>query len=196
MKDYGNLWDEALGEEDWETTGNVVELLRAQCANLEKSTGGKVRARFDVPKAVDASGTVMSVQALAQSIQTVTMAVQRKGFGDSRVDANSLYSPEQYVFEVYTGTYRFRLFSLDLYPVYPLVLTFDEGVYDEAGPWPYSAVQCDDEISSVAVDDDDELMQCFKLAVSTQRVSYILKRLMEEAEGKAEAGSSGDGERP
>ena len=175
MSNYGNLWESALDGRELNTTANVVPLLQEQCDNLSKSTGGRVSAQFaPMEEAISES-----LRIVARSM-AIAGSVVRPGWDDDRDNANELYSPVKYAFDIKSDAYRFRLFELMLKPVYPITVTFDEGVFSEARDRLASISRAGGDGFEVRVEDDDGLMRCVGIAVDTKKVRYILQRLLEE----------------
>lgn len=164
------LWDESLDGSELNTTDNVVGLMGKCARSLGDKTHGKVRARFIKVKAL------VGAQALADLLKTSPQLSSN----DELSDANGLYSDKRYAFDIVNDTYRFRLLVMDLKPVYPIKLTFDEGVFEEMRKSSLESRRCANEASSLSVVSDDALMATFSEAISTKKVRYLLQKLCQD----------------
>lgn len=170
--DIDNLWDDALDNNELTTTDRVVELMGDCAKSLGKRTNGKVRGRFI--RAKQLAGAGVAVAEMSKILAAFPVE------DDDLSDANDLYSSKRYAFDIISDTYRFRLFSVLLRPVYPIDLAFDEGVLKEMGEDSFCPQYGSKGTGTVRVCGDDDLMTAFTNAVSTRKVRYLLRRLCEE----------------
>lgn len=169
--DFNTLWDDSFDSCDVASTGNVVELMSRATKALRKKTDGKVRGRF------------IKVKSLAESqvaLSELAKATSRFLYDDDLADANQLYASKRYAYDIISGTYRFRLFSVVLEPVYPIDLIFDEGVSKEMEESSPGSQLGQSASGVISITSDDELMVAFANAISTRKVKYLLRRLCEE----------------
>lgn len=144
------------------------------CAQaLGKKTDGKVCGRFT--KAKKLTGMEVAVAELTKNMSALPVA------NADLPDTNELYASKRYAFDIISDTCRFRLFSVVLKPVYPIELTFDEGVFKEMREDSLSLKYGSKETRTMKVYSDDGLMAAFTDAISTRKVKYLLRRLCEEA---------------
>lgn len=166
--DFETLWDDSLDSRDITTTGNVVGLMGKATEALREKTDGNVRGRFiKVKKLAGAEAALLELSKASSKLLD----------NDGLADANDLYASKRYAYDIISGTYRFRLFSVVLEPVYPLDLVFDEGVLKEmreASLTPYSGPNAS---GAIRVDNDDDLMAVFSNAIATRKVKYLLQKL-------------------
>lgn len=174
---YENLWKKPLEDSrDLIATDNIELLMKDQCRYLSDSTANKVHGRFIQVRDLAGAGAFTAVSVLAERYKSV-LSTEMGAEADSRHNANELYKPARFSFDLYNKTYRFKVFELTLLPLYPVDLLLDEGVFNEVADKLPGIVNSDMYI--VSVGDDDQLMRAFEVMVGSKKVRFILQKLIE-----------------
>ena len=171
---YGNLWVIPRDEESIASTDNVIPLMREQCQFLKLNSNGKIFGKFDKLKKLYAFETIA-----ASLNATTNKSILGDGETANLSDANSLYNDKNYGFEIYNATYRYRLFELKLSPVYPITISFDEGILDDTTDSILEYSTQGVRSNQFIVECDDNLMACFGAALESRKVRYILYKLQQ-----------------
>ena len=110
---------------------NSVNILREQAKNISKKTEGKIKGTFSKITYKKNGLTELSkaISALPLSGNLIEENDDKELVG--KTDANVLYNLERYKFEIYSEEYRFRIFTLDNRPVFPVFINIDEGICEE-----------------------------------------------------------------
>lgn len=167
---YQNLWDTtAFGKFD-NTTDNIIEIMREQAQYLKNGTEGKVLARFRKIKRVTTN--------LAEAFSALTIDITEEQEANPLKDANSLYTSQRYGFEIYNPDYKFRVFELDLLPIYPVSVHFDEGVLEDTrSNLVLNGIEDVDGKTRFVIKSDDEFMGSLRIVFSSKKIKYILYKL-------------------
>lgn len=136
-----DLWPDFLETEV--ELNNSVDILREQARLLEKKTDRRVRATFSLVQYASNAET-----------DTIPAAISHRGSSEeilepilsSKSDANTLYSPSRYKFEIYNFAYRFRVFTLDNTAFFPVRIILDEGIAKELGKGTHNIIQCNQDL--------------------------------------------------
>lgn len=174
---YEDLWPDSI-EDQYIPTANIAEIMKQQAAYLKNKSHGKVLLRFGHIKSITpftiAETTMTSISAIAK------MHAPREYIDNSNIDelkdANELYSQKRFGCELHNHSYRFRLFEMDLPPLYPIDVCVDEGIaFDIKEQYSEEAF----EKYVLQVNNDNEFIELLKSIFSSKKVTYIRARLME-----------------
>lgn len=168
---YKNLWDippiDILGD----STENVVEIMKQQAQYLKEGTNGKVLGKFS------------KIKDVMTQIAGLAAALSPEMSDDTEInklsDANKLYRSQRYGFEIYNQTYRFRIFEMNLSPLYPISIMFDEGILEDTRESLSYCTEKGSADTTFIVKSDDDLLECLKVIFSSKKVKYILYRLQQ-----------------
>ena len=171
--EYENLWDIPSNEEPIDTTSNLTEILRQQSQHLKEKTNGKVLGKFS------------RIKDLTAGIEAISSAIARGTVENEETkqleDANSLYRNQRYGYEIYNSTYKFRVFEIMLSPVYPVVVSVDEGVLEDTRQeLQIASIQKGENANQFFINSDNEFISFLKTILSSKKVRYILYRLQAE----------------
>ena len=138
----GTKWPNFKNNNLLTPANDVIPMLRSEARSLEKKTGGKVKAT--ISRAMSSYGNEIDENA-------------------NKIDANDLFIRQDYKFEIYSQSYRFRVFTLHYNEFYPLGMTLNENLLKDTG---FS--RSDIEIESRnALDEVIENLFCCKRLVDT-----------------------------
>lgn len=159
----------------YEETCCIEDYLEKQANLLSDATHGHVRAEYHP---VESKYVRSFTSGLSQFGKTVSSFVDESKYED----AGMLYETKFYAFDIYGRNYRFRLFSLDCKPIFPVKLRIDEGVYKDAssrieqitgGSWS----------DAVSIQSFKMLQEVFECILTSNKLKYLLRRLMKETDG-------------
>lgn len=175
--EYENLWPDPI-ENQHASTANISTIMKQQATYLKEMTQGKAFLRFAHIKKVEPFS--MAVSAMTSISAITKLQASDEYIGNSSInelkDANELYSQKRFGCEIYNRSYRFRLFEMDLPPLYPIDICVDEGIAsDISKQYPEEAY----DQGTLQVNNDDEFIKLLRFIFSSKKVSYILTRLME-----------------
>lgn len=112
-------------------TDRIVEVMNDQCKYLYDYIQGKVFALFDVIKREGALLSVIKTMSEVSKYVSKNATIQDT-VGEvtinELIDASDIYCEKEYAFEIYTDTYRYRLFSLKMASIYPVKMKIEEVV--------------------------------------------------------------------
>lgn len=123
------LWAGLFTEEPPDSTDDLIPFFEHQCQMIETSSGGLVHARF---KKLELVKRATNAAVLADVLQASMIggAVEEED-ALRQVDANKLYEPSDYVFDVYSDKYKFRVLTIHLGMIYPVSFKLDDGIEKE-----------------------------------------------------------------
>ena len=158
----GTKWPNFKNNNLLTPANDVIPMLRSEARSLEKKTGGKVKATF--------SKIEYGRNGITQMLDTAsTISRAMSSYGNeidenaNKIDANDLFIRQDYKFEIYSQSYRFRVFTLHYNEFYPFGMTLNENLLKDTG---FS--RSDIEIESRnALDEVIENLFCCKRLVDT-----------------------------
>lgn len=162
MNDFWPDFD--MNEQD---TQGAIKMLKAQALSLGKKTDGAVKATFSKVEYNTRSLEVAAGIGKVIAEQMVTGAEILEEELANKKDGNSLFQRMAYKFEIYNNTYRFRVFTLECTPVYPIILRADEGIRNEIN---LEAV--------CSLVNEDELINVVKDIFSSHKLRYIVNSML------------------
>ena len=144
---------------------HAIEILREQARVLYKKTNGKIKATFSkIDYSVSATEILGgALSAFASGDKKEIVEEEMKG----KKDANEFYNFNNYKFEIYNETYKFRIFILKYRSIYPIQIEIDEGIRKEKGL-----------NSPTNIQSDDELIEIVSSVFSSSKLQMIIKRIM------------------
>lgn len=162
MNDFWPDFD--MNEQD---TQGAIKMLRAHALSLKSKTNGVVKATFSKIEYNTRSLEVAAGigKAIAEQM-TVGSEILEEELKDKK-DGNALFQTETYKFEIYNNTYRFRVFTLECKPVYPISIRVDEGIRNEMN---LNAVYC--------LEDENELIDVVRGIFGSQKLRYIINSML------------------
>lgn len=166
---YENLWNVPSVDILGDSTENVMEIMKQQAQYLKEGTNGKVMGKFS------------KIKNVMTSIAGLAAALSPEISDDTEIsnlsDANNLYKSQRYGFEIYNQTYKFRIFEMNLSPLYPISIMFDEGVLEDTRENLGYCTEKGRTDTTFIVKSDNDLLECLKVVFSSKKVKYILYRL-------------------
>lgn len=147
---------------------NAVDFLREQARLLGKKTDGVVRATFSILEYRTPTPGI----AVAESVgKALSAAFSREEILEeelsSKTDARALDKETTYKFEIYSDTYRFRLFILTNRQWYPINIQLDEGISQEL----YKQ-------SNIQVNNSDDFLDLIAAVFSSKKVTSIINKMI------------------
>ena len=128
----GTKWQNFKNNNLLTPANDVIPMLRSEARSLEKKTGGKVKATF--------SKIEYGRNGITQMLDTAsTISRAMSSYGNeidenaNKIDANDLFIRQDYKFEIYSQSYRFRVFTLHYNEFYPLGMTLNENLLKDTG---------------------------------------------------------------
>lgn len=168
--DYKSLWDTSALDDLDNTTDNIIDIMKQQAQHLRKATDGKVLARFRKIKNIT-TNLVEAASILSGNIFEEQDAIPLE-------DANRLYISQRYGFEIYNPVYKFRIFEMDLTPLYPVSVYFGEGVLEDTRSFfSLNGMEDVENKTRFIIKSDSEFMDSLKVVFSCKKVKYILYKL-------------------
>jgi len=151
---------------------NSAKILRDQAKALDAITSGRVRATFsktDYKKVpinpdIDPDAFDMYVPFGYETIEVFEDNLATKK------DANALFVSEEYKFEIYNDTYRFRVFKVNCNIVYPISIILDSDIAKEL------KLDINQQIA-----DDAALKELLKSVFSSKKLLTIINRIMQNS---------------
>ena len=181
---YENLWGVDSNEEfgHLSFTDNIVSIMRDQCQYLKKITNNKVFGKFARIKMVSPLISSGSLQALTEFSKVMAEYSPQEVVGENDgtaqlKDANVLYDENRYGFEIYNHSYKFRVFELQMEPVYPVSIVLDEGINNSVKD-AFSNM----EIKSIKdnkylVPSDEVFMDFLRSILNSKKIKMIIYRM-------------------
>lgn len=170
-----NLWAEAIGTEMNDTTDEVIPYMEEQCQQIEQACD-EIHARFVPLRTTIKRSANSSAAVLAAMFAEKAEEVEEEPLPGA--DANGLYNPSTYVFDIYNEKYKFRVFAMELGAVFPITICLDEGIEAELGEELESFRDLYQEGKRVLIRSDAELRSFIRMLIERSRkLRYILRRL-------------------
>ncbi len=165
-----SLWGIPSDNSTASTTDYIKVILHQQAEYLKSGTNGKVMAKFSKLRNAFTCPTDPSA-ALSSKTADETMDLP---------DANTLYHTQCYGFEIYTSSYKFRIFEINLSPLYPVSISFDEGVLeDSAAKLRELRIERGMRENQYVVHTDEEFIETLGAVLSSKKVIYLLYKLQQ-----------------
>ena len=159
-----DLWpDFNVKEQD---TENSIKMLKNQASILGKKTNGLVKATFS--KIVYSNPVTKAAAGLAKF--TAELEYGREIIEDElegKKDGNLLFQKNSYKFEIYNDTYRFRVFTLECNPIYPITIRADEGICNEIN------IDADQ-----IIENETDLTDIITSIFASDKLSYIVRSMI------------------
>jgi len=151
---------------DQDTQG-AIKMLKTHALSLGKKTDGAVKATFSKIEYNTRSLEVAAgIGRVIAEQMTIGSEILEEELMDKK-DGNALFQTTTYKFEIYNSTYRFRVFTLECKPVYPISIRVDEGIRNEIN---LSAAYC--------IEDENELIDVVKGIFGSQKLRYIISSML------------------
>ena len=169
-----SLWDIPTVCKPLNTTDNIRPILEEQAGYLESGTNGKVQADFCEIEAIPAD--------LIGPSRTFSIASPSKAEGDDGkgvFDANDLYKTQCYGFDISNDFYRFRIFEMNLSPLYPVSMFFDEGVLEDSEEMlSKQSIKRGKLSNQYIICSDQDFIASLSAAFTSKKVRYIIGKLL------------------
>lgn len=161
-----NLW-QFNKEENLRITEQIFELMSDQCEYLKDGTKGRVSGKFEIEEP-----SVISRMVAFQKDMSFNNFNARNS---DKEDANDLYKNQWYSFIIFNEVYSFRVFSVEIGPVFPVTVKLDEDIYNEIGK--LQNVAKSQKENSITINSYSGFEQIVKNVFSTTKVLYLIKEL-------------------
>ncbi len=174
-----DLWGNI--EENNDSAAAVLELLVSQADLLTQKTNGKIVATFDTIKYRYVSSTRSSVlgnyAGITTALGTLSSAILSMPEPDKKEEviensnlenAAALYKEKDYKFEICSEKYRYRIFTLNYSPTYPITINVEFGILD-------------DKLISLTINSLEEAKDKISEIFTSRKVKYILNEMLKEA---------------
>lgn len=161
------------------TTVGLFSIMGEQCRNLESASGGRVHGRFEKLKYVTRT-TGIAMADLLGGLNQTKETVEANSL--SQTDASGLYEPSKYAFDIYSDTYKFRVFVADIGAAYPVTLDIDAGIYSQVCELLSKFSETGKSNASIRVDSDTQFAVCLETIVTqSEKLRYIIHKMAQEA---------------
>lgn len=152
-------------------TDNIKVILQKQAEYLKSGTNGKVMAKLSKLRNDFRCHTDRPSAALSSKPADETKDLP---------DANALYHTQPYGFEIYTTSYKFRIFEINLSPLYPVSMLFDEGVLeDSSARLRELRIERGELENQYVIHSDEEFIETLRATFSSKKVVYLLYKLQQ-----------------
>ena len=162
-------------------TDSIYEIMKQQSQLLREMTKNRVFAIFDEIKS---SGGMMTLaKTMSDSLSGISSIYQTSECigdldTDGLLDADDLYAEKKYGFEIYTEEYKFRLFSIIMKPIYPIMLQLDEGInYEIKNALKAKLIHLEKE-NEYKIENDEMFCDSLQDILQSKKVRYIIKKLI------------------
>lgn len=170
--EYENLWNIPATDNLGDSTENVVSIMRQQAQYLKTGTTGKILGKFSKIKNV--------IPSMAEVIAALPTEQIEGDETRQLADANSFYRPQKYGFEIYNQSYKFRILEINLSPLYPILVSFDEGVLEDTKEeLCYCGIKNGEDATQFIIRSDEELIESLRIVLSSKKIKYILYKLQQ-----------------
>lgn len=158
---------------DSEFTTSILTLLEEQAKLLESKTDGIIKVNFikikyRYGKKADISPLLSSVTTALGTLQPLVSEIKVEEIDElsNLNSAGELYTQEKYKFEIYSSKYKFRLFTMDFKPVFPISVEVENGILSE------KAV-------TKNVNSYQQMLDVLTLIFTSNKVRFIIHRMIE-----------------
>lgn len=174
--DTENLWEDLFTSNDINTTDSFITIIDSYAQDLESASSNKVHARFTQIKITESSPLQIS-QEYAQTVKSVIQGTKTEKDQLSQKDANSLYDTNRYAFDIYGDEYKFRVFTADVGPVYPVHVKPDKDICHEVEDDLERFLDLYTESLNYWINDDEAVHSFFKVIIKSRKMQFMVKRL-------------------
>ena len=161
-------------------TNNIFGIMDHQCKELLKYTQGNVFGIFDEIKTngslVKTANMVATVLKSVSGVAEITESIGEISTKDL-IDADGMYWKKRFAFEICTEKYRFRVFSMLITPVFPVVITINAGVCKNIFNRIVSIVKPVDEDNSFLIENEEVFCSVLQEILADKKVLYIVSEL-------------------
>lgn len=184
MTSSENPWAEVFTQPQQKRTDGIIPFFTEQAKMLSGASSGRVKGvfspTFDVNRTL--SPTLETISSMSKIIQHAASAnVVDLTPKVDLLNANDLYKKNDYCFEIRSNKYRFRLFTIELSPSYPAIMTVDRGICNDLAKI-YDRYKFEEADScNITIQDDEDLDRVFNQLLKSEKLIYICNRLMNEA---------------
>lgn len=169
VSETGDIWAGVFETAAPNSTDGVVPFFEEQCEEIKRGSGGRVQGRFRKLEIVERQTGVGGLALAMQASLTVGETVREEKDSLKQEDANDIYEPSDYVFDVFSDKYKFRILTMKLGMVYPVRFELDDGitkeVEDRLGGYSDNAGRC----KGFCLQSDNDLADMMRLVVSHSR---------------------------
>lgn len=176
--DTENLWEDLFSSNDINTTDSFISIIDSYAQDLEAASRNKVHARFTQIKITESSPLLIS-QEYAQTVKSVFQNSKTEKDQLSQIDANSLYDTHRYAFDIYGDEYKFRVFTADVGPVYPVRVKPDKDICHEVEDDLERFLDSYTDTLNYWINDDEAVHSFFKVIIKSRKMQFMVKRLSE-----------------
>ena len=187
---YKNYWiinEDA--QDDLKYTTNIHNIMDEQCQYLFQYSKGKIFAIFDEVR-IDGSifRALVNVPDMLKNMSSMTNFQETVGEISTKnlIDANALYFEKRYGFEICTNKYRFRLFEIQMTPLYPVEIILDEGICKNIGNTLAKISVPMEEMNHFMINDEESFCNVLQIILQDKKVRYIIRELQKMVESEEE----------
>lgn len=175
-----NLWGDINNQQKLNYTDNIKNLLKEQSEIIKNMTRSVIKCRFGKLKDVGYTSAIKSLAGIANGLSSKRII---KGTEQETLsDANKLYESSLYGYELYSSSYKFRIFEIILNPIYPVTVNLDDGIMTDCSNEIKSTLSIQDNL--IEIKSDDEFNQFLSIILPSKKLHYIISKLLAEINTK------------
>ena len=166
-----DLWGNVL--ENSKNAEAVIIFLKEQAELLSEKTNNKVFAKFEKINYTYRGSKTSNMTAMLSAVSSTLSALTDIGGTTVEVEENaklenasSLFKTADYKFEIYSSKYKFRMFTLNYKPIFPLILDVESGIVQENS-------------TKITINDMDELEENITDIFTSSKVKFIIGKMIE-----------------
>lgn len=171
-----NVWEDLFTSNEINATDSFISIIDSYARDLESASSNKVHARFTQIKFAESSPLLIP-QEYAQTMKSVLQNVKTEKDQLSQKDVNSLYDTNRYAFDIYGDEYKFRVFTADVGPVYPVRVKPDKDICHEVEDDLERFLDLYTDTLNYWLNDDEAVHSFFKVIIKSRKMQFMVKRL-------------------
>ena len=161
-------------------TKNIFDIMEYQCKELSKHTHGNVFGVFgQIKKDGSLFRTASVIASVPKSVSGTAEITETVGEMSTKelIDADGMYWKKSFAFELCTEKYRFRVFSIVITPIFPVVITINDGVCKNIADRIETIVQSANSENSYLIEDEEAFCEVLQEILADRKVLYIVNEL-------------------
>ena len=161
-------------------TTNIFDIMEYQCKELSKHTHGNVFGIFgEIKKDGSLFRSASVIASILKSVSGTAEITESVGEMSTKelIDADGMYWQKPFAFELCTEKYRFRVFSIVITPVFPVVITINDGVCKNIAGRIEPIVKSANAENSYLIEDEEAFCDILQVILADKKVLYIVNEL-------------------
>ena len=170
-------------------TKEIFKIMEHQCKMLLKHTDNNVFGVFSELKNEGSFAKALSIFATALKGTTGMAGTTETINGMSTnelIDAGDMLHKQRYAFEICNETYRFRVFTILIAPIFPVEMVINADIYKSIAGRIKGIVKLDDTEGSITIPNEDVFETVLQIILMDTKVHYIVTELEKQARATQE----------